>query len=278
MITAGDLPPPRPHFIPIAMTETPDDQRPAPNYGLAAAAGCGALACIVGVSVLLAALFALHWIGSDLPGEAPGVWNWVEGATTGAEPADAEEREERMLAAQERMAALAVWMFGVGVITTAITAIGTYFLIQQIKLTRDALKTAKRSNNIAIQNRETQLRAYLTATVRRDGNEAITIVLQNGGITPAISVYLKCVYEVRLDEPDGSRIMIHSSNIVMSDNIAPNRERDGTIHRFSDINGQCVEDVAITGKYLDVFGREHTYSARFFAFPHTHFVSLPTQA
>lgn len=104
-------------------------------------------------------------------------------------PSSPEEVNARMLAAQEAMAGFASWMYLLGLATLLTTVGGTIALINQIRLTSSALKTADAANEIARHSSEWQLRAYLAieASVMwnaRGQFAGLQVQLRNAGPTP----------------------------------------------------------------------------------------------
>ncbi|KLE32445.1 hypothetical protein AAW00_13520 [Aurantiacibacter luteus] len=238
--------------------------------GLALAFTC---ALLLGVVYLAAALLAGSWAGEAATEVAPGIPDWAEGFTTASPAGDSDMRDDRMLAAQERMAAIAVWMFVIGVITSVITAVGTFFLIQQIRITRQALEHAETANTLALDGQKRQLRAYVSAKILvEDGRHKIRFI--NSGATPALefSAWVTShIYARGGSEP----IDFDEDGYILP--LAPNDVCD-VVMNYSDTGNRALQDsgtetiIAIDAGYEDIFHEVHKFVAVFEGYSDGEFV------
>ncbi|MDG5489056.1 hypothetical protein NYR55_10575 [Sphingomonas sp. BGYR3] len=124
----------------------------------------------------------------------------AESYISNPDPKEATETERRDLAAQEASAVWSFWVVVVSFAGTAVTAIGTILLYEQIKLTReavkdtgDATKEMRESNRIAVETSGRQLRPYVQIE-KIEPEEAspsiaeICVILKNFGQTPASKI------------------------------------------------------------------------------------------
>lgn len=150
---------------------------------------------------------------SQIDRDRAGLPYFAERIASDSDPADGTEREKRDLAAQESMSVWAFWMLITAAVSAGITAIGTGFLLWQIKLTRKAVEDTgkattamERQNEIAAESlaharvvTNTELRPWLLQeTIRTNTSPTATIddvfvgqyigfelMLKNSGRTPA---------------------------------------------------------------------------------------------
>lgn len=123
---------------------------------------------------------------------------------------------DRNIVAQERIADASALMAWAAALTLAVTAIGTFFLIRQVRLTRKAVdETAKatlameRQNELTEITSKRQLGAYVTfhsvewalPDLMRDPY-SLQVVWQNTGVTPALGLQSRVGLHVFKTEDD----------------------------------------------------------------------------
>lgn len=131
----------------------------------------------------------------------------AEAFLSNPDPNNGTDREKRDLAAQEGMAVWAFWMAMFAGATAVITGFGTFFIYQQVRLTREAVKDTSdatvamlKSNEIA----QLQQRARIIPFARWEPiamkESRIAVACENIGLTAALNV--KCAVEYFHSLPD----------------------------------------------------------------------------
>lgn len=270
---------------------------------LAAFAGLAALFTALGTGAYFGTLSAPHYgyqathptyrsshaeqsDPSQIDRDRAGLPYFAERIASGADPADADEREKRDLAAQESMSVWAFWLLLVSGAGTVTTMIGTGFLLWQIILTRkavedtgEATEAMREANEIARQSSERQLRAYLSVTgvefggARSPGRLRATVNFLNTGQTPAkdVRVHLN-IYVLKWDEyrstvlPDTSSTGIKSSAVVGSGGMQSISNDVGLVEGV-DLK-QALNELCLIAsgfiRYQDIFGVEHETTYKIF--------------
>ncbi|MER8440701.1 hypothetical protein NKH36_20960 [Mesorhizobium sp. M1312] len=143
---------------------------------------------------------------------------------------------ERDLSAQRSMALWALGMLWATVASIAVTGIGIYFVWRTLDANTDAVAQAKAANDIAKQATEAQLRAYLivkevSAELIEGSDQAdqidlvqFTLVIKNGGATPAIKIAHD--FSITENRGDNRGPRIGNRAVIMM---------DATRHRLQDL-------------------------------------------
>lgn len=122
----------------------------------------------------------------------------AEAPKTVAQVQQRDSHDQRDLQAQEAMAQWAGAMFWIALATLAITAMGTFLIWRQVRLTRKAVEDTREAtvamreaNQIAVESHQTQMRPYLVPSrawfrVAENHEPTAFVEIRNFGQSPAI--------------------------------------------------------------------------------------------
>ncbi|MEP7349420.1 MAG: hypothetical protein ABI668_05645 [Sphingorhabdus sp.] len=264
---------------------------------IAALVGLVIVATSLGLGAFFGALYAPHYSNqseksadsatnskkrnpSQIDRDRAGLPYFAERIASAADPKNADEREQRDLAAQEAAALWGFWILVVSAIGSLTTIIGTGFLLWQIMLTREAVidtgkatEAMREANSIARNSHQMQLRAYIgcieiKAYKFRSGlAPSFGFKIKNAGQSPALRVRCYAQLFVEMDQtPHEAKIRFGGipdrSVITILPGQSPNVEwqfphpLDAVVYKAV-TDGTAAFVYAGIVEYWDIFGKRH---------------------